>query len=413
MVIKYRDVIRMTLFGRHDKNINDTTSIYQGYDRYALTTTGGGVNSISLNNTNNNSSEELTNNFQKGIDSSPCSKFNDCYNCSSFLKDSVLCKWSDNICLKQTEEHSNNRWYVKYSECVDDNKSLIIKEKYCGENNSIISTVSNQIQLNKLDGIYGVPNMYCKWDTPDIDVQKTVNFNFTLLSFNPNTDRYTFVIQFGYGSFLYSDLIDSKSFHTNTISSITMHYFSSAEKQTLPFVFEISYSPEEDQKGTSIMVYLVLSIATMFSCLFLIVCIFTCLRGIIKELYNNNNNPNQNNINQENKTNLKLDILTQFELTPTLYNENLNEFGCICTICLENFSENTEVVKLECKHLYHKSCFCEYFKKNPNRSQCPNCNNSITPGKCEKFEEQTNFIANNYNNNNILSSNQINIAVNQ
>ena len=49
MVKKYRDVIRMTLFGRHDKNINDTTSIYQGYDRYATTTTGGGVNSLSVN----------------------------------------------------------------------------------------------------------------------------------------------------------------------------------------------------------------------------------------------------------------------------------------------------------------------------------------------------------------------------
>jgi hypothetical protein len=50
MVIKYRDVICMTLFGRHDKNINDATSIYQGYDRYTLTTTGGGVNSILLSN---------------------------------------------------------------------------------------------------------------------------------------------------------------------------------------------------------------------------------------------------------------------------------------------------------------------------------------------------------------------------
>ena len=39
MVLKYRDVIRMTLFGRHDKNLNDTTSIYNGYDRYATTTT--------------------------------------------------------------------------------------------------------------------------------------------------------------------------------------------------------------------------------------------------------------------------------------------------------------------------------------------------------------------------------------
>ena len=50
IVHKYRDVIRMTLFGRHDKNINDATSIYQGYDRYATTTTGGGVNSFSVNN---------------------------------------------------------------------------------------------------------------------------------------------------------------------------------------------------------------------------------------------------------------------------------------------------------------------------------------------------------------------------
>jgi hypothetical protein len=50
IVIKYRDVIRMTLFGRHDKNINYTTSIYQGFDRYALTTIGGGVNSISVRN---------------------------------------------------------------------------------------------------------------------------------------------------------------------------------------------------------------------------------------------------------------------------------------------------------------------------------------------------------------------------
>ena len=48
MVNKYRDVIRMTLFGRHDKNLNDTTSIYQGYDRYQQTINGGGINSISI-----------------------------------------------------------------------------------------------------------------------------------------------------------------------------------------------------------------------------------------------------------------------------------------------------------------------------------------------------------------------------
>jgi hypothetical protein len=37
-VLKYRDVTRLTLYGRYDKNINDTTS-------------GGGINSLSLTNT--------------------------------------------------------------------------------------------------------------------------------------------------------------------------------------------------------------------------------------------------------------------------------------------------------------------------------------------------------------------------
>ena len=48
-VLKYRDITRLTLYGRYDKNVNDATSIYSGYDRALTTTTGGGINSISLN----------------------------------------------------------------------------------------------------------------------------------------------------------------------------------------------------------------------------------------------------------------------------------------------------------------------------------------------------------------------------
>ena len=49
-VLKYRDVTRLTLYGRYDKNINDTTSIYSGYDRALTTTTGGGINALALTN---------------------------------------------------------------------------------------------------------------------------------------------------------------------------------------------------------------------------------------------------------------------------------------------------------------------------------------------------------------------------
>ena len=49
-VLKYRDVTRLTFYGRYDKNINDATSIYAGFDRALTTTTGGGINSLTLAN---------------------------------------------------------------------------------------------------------------------------------------------------------------------------------------------------------------------------------------------------------------------------------------------------------------------------------------------------------------------------
>ena len=52
-VLKYRDITRLTLYGRYDKNINDATSIYSGYDRALTTTTGGGINTISISNAGN------------------------------------------------------------------------------------------------------------------------------------------------------------------------------------------------------------------------------------------------------------------------------------------------------------------------------------------------------------------------
>ena len=49
-VLKYRDVTRLTFYGRYDKNINDAASIYAGFDRALTTTTWGGINSLSLTN---------------------------------------------------------------------------------------------------------------------------------------------------------------------------------------------------------------------------------------------------------------------------------------------------------------------------------------------------------------------------
>jgi len=47
---KFKDVVKMTLFGRNDKFITDTNSIYSGYDRSLQTLVGGGINGVSISN---------------------------------------------------------------------------------------------------------------------------------------------------------------------------------------------------------------------------------------------------------------------------------------------------------------------------------------------------------------------------
>jgi hypothetical protein len=47
MINNYRNAIRIILLGRYDKN-NYTSSIYQGYDRYQQTISGGGVTLVSI-----------------------------------------------------------------------------------------------------------------------------------------------------------------------------------------------------------------------------------------------------------------------------------------------------------------------------------------------------------------------------
>jgi len=45
---KFKDVVKMVLFGRNDKLITDTNSIYSEYDRSLQILVGGGINSASV-----------------------------------------------------------------------------------------------------------------------------------------------------------------------------------------------------------------------------------------------------------------------------------------------------------------------------------------------------------------------------
>lgn len=46
-----------------------------------------------------------------------------------------------------------------------------------------------------------------------------------------------------------------------------------------------------------------------------------------------------------------------------------------CTICLDDFDENSKLVQLnECKHVFHKTCINDWLKQKPS---CPNCQSVV------------------------------------
>jgi hypothetical protein len=356
-----------------------------------------------------------TNNTNSSVVETGCKENHDCLNCTSSTKEVYGCTWNSGNCEALNRQSLPDKWFNKFSTCIADNETYFTMYNFCGEAVSNISVVDNRITLKNHNKIYAPPNLYCKWSIPSINLQKMVNFYFELNYFNPTSDKYTFIIEFDIGKMYYSDVTESKEFKTNDISTITLHFYTQDKKNVQPFTFDFSYDLEDPQSN-SLMVYLILSIASICGCLFLGVCVYTCVKSVIDKIFNSSPPPSDNqtvpaNVNTE--LNNKECVAKLFDLNPLLYQSVINEYGCICTICLENFIENTEVVKLECKHLYHFTCLSDYLTKNPQKTKCPNCNNSITPNKMEKItEENLHFIRGTSDNNNeVPTPQQVNIEI--
>jgi len=108
---------------------------------------------------------------------------------------------------------------------------------------------------------------------------------------------------------------------------------------------------------------------------------------------NNNNNPNNREIRIEinymnsnenilrNRVNKEItleEILRNYKyLGPKLCKEKYQKFDSVCTICLEKFKNDIDMVSFTpCSHLFHHKCIKDYFIKN-NNAKCPNCNLNI------------------------------------
>lgn len=53
--------------------------------------------------------------------------------------------------------------------------------------------------------------------------------------------------------------------------------------------------------------------------------------------------------------------------------DDISESDKICSICLEDFSQEKEIIILDCKHIYHNDCIIEWIYKD---TTCPLCRSS-------------------------------------
>ena len=121
--------------------------------------------------------------------------------------------------------------------------------------------------------------------------------------------------------------------------------------------YDNSYEYADDDMSNSrnnMLIYLLIAIFSFF--VFIISLLFV-LYIFFPHLFK------KSKINLEN-LNIKFEI--------EKYNENTEYSPEICIICLDIFSKNQNIIKLECDHYFHENCIKEWFEK---KTTCPYCKN--------------------------------------
>jgi hypothetical protein len=240
-------------------------------------------------------------------------------------------------------------------------------------------------------GRFGGKNLYCKFTAKNEEYARFLSINYTRFV-NDADDLYSIQINYFDGRTFFQN-IQTKSFNiiAENASSIIFHYYSNGFKTTSPFsaVFNIQDDEGQGYVGLGITIGVIVFICLICSLLF-----YKCSRVIIdnsnrqfqarRRIALNNRIPvevtdSREDLQRINKE--KLVQLYQNELKPVKFKPNINEFNSDCTICLEPFTESSDIMKLNCKHLFHHQCGKEWLEKNLINLKCPNCNYIITREK--------------------------------
>jgi hypothetical protein len=258
-------------------------------------------------------------------------------------------------------------------------------------------------ELVNLNGIYGTKFLYCRWNLINEDTNKFLYINFTKFTGSLD-DEYAIEIFYTDGSVKKLNLLYQEYYLEDIgVENVYFHYFSSQRKNELPFSMSMTHPSEKTKDYIAVFVSLGVIV---FICLLCSLLFYKCSRIIIENSNRRlqerlprvifeeilNINTVRNNINNElqaqaetqrqeeemKKFNMmKLNLLFERDLKSIIYNREVNDFeaGGSCTICLEEFKDNqSTVIKLFCKHIFHVKCLKNWCFNTILNPKCPNCN---------------------------------------
>lgn len=324
--------------------------------------------------------------------SSSCSTYNDCLNCTSDSQ----CEWANDKCSNSLNSTGSvHQWFNKFTPCLVDPPSMLQMKNYCGlyhTNYDLPVTLS----LYMVNSTFFSNNLYCRWEINPKEGEKVI-VNFTRNK-NDNNANSLYLLEYTYTDDTQSQTsLDNYDYYLSSsiLKKIIFHYHAGKanenDRSILPFLVVISYTNE--LTIFDIIIIAIIVILCSFLSVLLAVMGYQCCISILKRRAaqnNENTHPNENNLeNQvENRKKEQTDYnkkLLDEIMKPIEYEEIHGKvYGNVCTICFDNFEPHSKVVTLHCKHMFHEECLRQWCEKTVLHPKCPNCNLDIIRIKSEE-----------------------------
>jgi hypothetical protein len=265
---------------------------------------------------------------------------------------------------------------------------------YCGTSDLQMPVL---LTLKNRGGKYGAQNLYCNWQISIPDYSSPLSLNLTNY-LNPAESTLVMEVYSSSGQRQYQTFNsqNAKWVISPGVSSIQLHFFTGSAYKNLPFQLSLK---EGVSSINAISIIITISAVVTFCFVLTLLCI-RCSKRLIERRTLRNLQlqqlevPNQINIvnnyfgrTQEEVLKINKEILDKMlitDLKPVKYSEKVNVFEINCTICIEDFNENSDVIVLECKHIFHFECLKDWLLRNLVLPKCPNCNYNVLFGQDAK-----------------------------